>query len=101
MYIDMKKIQEDTTFVYYRLEEGVYEEQYKNKEQKKPTYKRVIKYGYCKFNKKTEEFELDQEKTDQHFFEKGKDIVKVARLLLLSYKRKNLDFPDEIYRAYG
>ncbi len=98
----MKKIQEDTTFVYYRLEEGVYEEQYKNKEQKKPTYKRVIKYGYCKFNKKTEEFELDPEKTDQHFFgEKGEYIVEVARLLLLYYKKRNLDFPDEIYRAYG
>ncbi len=100
MYIDMKKIQEDTTFVYYRLEEGVYEEQYKNKEQK-PTCKHVIKYGYCKFNKKTEEFELDQEKTDQHFFEKGKEIVKVARLLLLYYKKRNLDFPDRISRAYG
>ncbi len=98
----MTKIKEDETFVYYKFETSAVVVSSYRTENGELRNKSEIKYGYCKLNKKTEEFKLDQEKTDQHFLgEKGERTVKIAYIILLSYKRKNLDFPDEIYRAYG
>ncbi len=91
---------ENDDWVHYQFETDASGEEYVTNTGK-TRIKVETKYGYCKFNKKTEEFELVREKTDPHFFEKGKRTVTQAYVTLIGYKRKNLDFPDDIFKAYG
>jgi hypothetical protein len=53
------------------------------------------KYGYCKFNKQTEKFELDKEKTDPYYTEKNREVIKV-QYNLIKRKRENFGYPDRI-----
>lgn len=71
MNIGMTKIVENDNFVWYRFNTNVYE--FKDGQ---PIL--VTKYGYCAFNKVTEEFELDKVKTDPYFlpYEK-REVIKV------------------------
>ena len=48
-------------------------------------------YGYCKFNKQTEEFGLDREKTDPYFTETSREIIKI-QVNLMRRKRENLGY---------
>lgn len=96
----MTKIKEDETFIYYKFETSVIVDTFRT-EKGRLRNKTEIKYGYCKFNKKTEDFELDQEKTYSYFLQESNPIAEIAQVLLLYYKIRNLDFPDKISRAYG
>lgn len=99
----MDKEREDISFVYYRfktdvgvgLKTFIY---YRCKPEFDVGLKTVweAKYGYCKFNKLTEEFELDIIKTDTYFLTKdNREAIKVKVQLILC-KQNNLTFPDII-----
>lgn len=100
MNIEIKKLKEDDTFVYYRFSTKQAVGPYKT-----TTGKDRIKLeevcGYCKFNKKNEEFELDQEKTDSYFLENDNWETKKIFLWLLANKRNNTPYPETMYIAIG
>ena len=99
MYIKLDKIKEDEHHVYYKFYTNVQGESYLSKSGNL-RYKLETKYGYCKFNKKTEKFELDKEKTDPYFTEKCREVIKV-QVNLIRRKRDGLCFPDIIDIATG
>ena len=94
----MKKIKEDDKCVYYEFSTGVASGSYLS-----PSgsirYKTENVYGYCQFNKITEEFVLDGEKSNNYFLEKNNYEVKKVFFKLVYYKRNNLSFPDKIFIA--
>ena len=82
----MKKLHEDSNFVYYEFKTSIYVGL--------DPAKLETKYGFCKFNKKTEEFELDTNKSDPYFLAKNnREVIKV-QVKLIQIKRSNQIFPD-------
>ncbi len=97
MYIKMNKITENEKSVCYQIEIDVWEEQYK---EGKITYKDVIKYGYCTFNKETEKLELNKEKTDPYWLDRNNELAAVYAKLRRQ-KRDSSDYPDVLEIATG
>ena len=94
MYIKLDKINESDLYVSYEFEISVQGESYFSLSGKIRYQIKKI-YGYCKFNKQTEEFELDREKTDPYFTEKSREVIKV-QYSLIKRRRDNLGYPDSI-----
>ena len=90
----MDKIEENEFSVLYRFETDI-DAGVKINERGKLRSSWETKYGYCKFNKQTEEFELDKEKTDSYFTEKSREVIKV-QCNLIRRKRENLGYPEII-----
>lgn len=57
-------------------------------------------YGYCTFNKETEEFILDTEESDPYFTEKSHEVI-MAQVALIRKKRENAGYPPIIEIATG
>lgn len=94
----MDKINEDELYVYYKFYTKVQGESYLSKSGNL-RYRLETKYGYCKFNKETEEFELDKEKTDPYFTENSHAKILIMGKLMKCNKEKK--FPDIIDIATG
>jgi hypothetical protein len=100
MYVKMLKLEDNDTFVVYRFEATVWEKVLNG--EKNEVEILAVKYGYCNFNKISEHFELDKQRTDPCFFEWPHDKhVLFARIILLKLKRKGLDFPERAIEATG
>lgn len=54
------------------------------------------KIGYCQFNKKTEAFELDRERTDPDFLQENSRVVLKVHMKLLQCKRQDLGYTDNL-----
>ena len=92
MYVELKKTKEDTIFVSYSFETYVYVES-KDKAE--------TKYGLCKFNKLTEEFQLDEKQTDYYFIEGiGRETLFI-KYRLIKIKREGGIFLDIMSIATG
>jgi len=94
VYIKLDKIGEDEVFVCYKFDISIQAESYLSTSGNIRYEVKKI-YGYCKFNKQTEEFELDKEKTDPYFTEKSREVIKV-HCNLISRKRETLGYPEII-----
>ncbi len=93
MHIKMNKINEDNCYVIYHFETDI--------DIGDKTTIWATKNGYCKFNKHTEEFELDLIETDKYFLTKNnREIIKVM-VALIRIKRENGPFPDILDIATG
>ena len=93
MNIGMNKISEDEIWVCYEFRTSVVVGRTLN-EKGKLRAKFEDKYGYCKFNKITEEFVLDKKKTDPYFFNRMHKEVIAVHVKLRKLKRENLGFPQ-------
>jgi hypothetical protein len=93
MYVKMDKVKEEEAYVYYKFETDVSGGKFVTASGKeRNTW--VTKYGFCKFNKQTEEFELDVEKTDLYFLDKDNREAFKVKIQLMRFKRDNVEFPD-------
>ena len=99
MYIQLDKIIENIIFVRYQFNIKIQGDSYLSKSGDL-RYKVKKIYGYCKFNKQTEEFELDKENTDPYFMETKREIIHI-HANLIRRKRENLGYPDIIDIATG
>lgn len=96
--IVMHKLNENKETVSYKFETSIADGYYLSKSR---NLRRTIKYvyGYCEFNKTTEQFVVDKDKTDPHFFENpyyeglNYEAFKVW-MKLVNQKRDNAGFPD-------
>jgi hypothetical protein len=95
MHVDLFKLEENHTFVVYRFEVEIVTNIIFDGA-KKPTYETITKVGFCKFNKISEEFELDLKKTDPYFLSPPHSHyeVRYVRVELIIIKRKGLEFPE-------
>jgi len=94
MHVEMDKLEENQTFVFYRFEIEILK---RITVDGKIDYENIVKAGFCKFNKISEEFELDKIKTDPCFFEWPHDCeAKYVRIELIVRKREGRGFPDRI-----
>lgn len=76
MYIKLIKDYEDNNLVCYFFETKIPGDlEITNPGQKK--YQLIKKMGYCSFNKKTNEFFTDKEKTDDYFFKSERELIKI------------------------
>ena len=89
----MIKINENMPYVYYTFTTNLWKKI-------NDKYELVTKYGYCKFNKQTEEFDLDVEKTDPYFINNTRE-VPAARSKLVRIKRAHEKFTDRTGVATG
>jgi hypothetical protein len=99
MYIKMDKLQEDSTYVWYSFATNIVGEPYLRNG--KTRYTSIPKYGVCKFNKQTEEFETDKEKTDVYFFLPSSRELLFVKVRLMQNRREGRGFPDIIDIATG
>ncbi|MGC2310067.1 MAG: hypothetical protein WA432_00395 [Candidatus Babeliaceae bacterium] len=99
MYISMEKVQEKDNFVFYKFFINVPGEEFINK-YGRPDQKMKSIYGYCSFNKNTEEFILDTEKSDPYFTERSREVM-ACYGKLIKRKRDNEGFPPVITIATG
>lgn len=99
MYVKVDKITEDQNWIYYKF----YEDDHYIKiiEDGKIKAQNFSVYGYCKFNKITGEFIVDETKTDPHFLKQNKGAAIVIGIRLLNYKKNNLAFPARFDIATG
>jgi hypothetical protein len=86
MFVVMKKIREDSSFVYYRFETS-------------PEISKTV-YGFCKFGKHTGEFSIEQEKTDKYFLGKANRYLLWVHLQLHKFKEMKT-YPEVYTIAYG
>ena len=98
MYIQLNKENENDACVFYKFDISVQGESYFS-QSGKIRYQIKKIYGYCKFNKRTEEFELDKEKTDPYFLENSHTSILVMGKLMKCNKEAN--FPDFLEIATG
>ena len=94
MHVIMKRISEDEEEVAYKFSTNIWQ-------QKDEDYESVEVVGFCKFNKNTEQFLLDQQTTHKYFLENDSWEVMKVRVKLLECKRKTLGFPEFIEIATG
>jgi hypothetical protein len=99
MYIFMKKVQENENKVSYQFEVTEQGESYLN-QYGILCYRPKRVYGYCQFNKRTEEFLLDNEKSDSYFTPYKREVIKV-QVALIRKKREGGVFPEVIEIATG
>lgn len=100
VHVIMRKLSENDEIVSYRFETDIADGYYLSKS---GNLRRTLKdvYGYCEFNKTTEKFILDKDKSDPYFFEDpyyegvNYEVFKVWTRLV-KQKMKGEGFPDII-----
>ncbi len=94
MHIKLNKIKDNNTIISYQfsIKEWLVDTDIND-------YALKTLYGYCLFNKETEEFELDKEKTDPYFLENTHASILVMGKLMKCNKEKN--FPNFLEIATG
>ena len=83
----MRRLYEDNDFVCYEFKTEVDVGEL-------AATKWEMKYGYCRFSKKTEKFELDTNKSDPYFLAKNNREAMRVYAKLIQIKRSNQIFPD-------
>ena len=96
----MDKIGEDEIWISYKFYTTVAVGEAFNKKGKLRT-QFEDKYGYCKFNKITEEFELILDKTDPYYLIKKRREVLLVYARLVRQQRDYLVFPETLDIATG
>lgn len=76
MHIILSKDYEDQTIVNYFFETKIAGDLVVTSTGKK-RYELIKKIGYCSFNKSSQEFILDKNKTDEYFFQSEREAIKV------------------------
>lgn len=96
----MKKLYEDDLYVQYEIETQVYGDIFINTKGRPETHLK-IRYAYCIYNKKTEEFTVDIVKTDPYFLTpNSREIIK-AKVQLIKRSRESKPFENMIEIATG
>lgn len=101
MHVVMRKLQDDQNFVHYRFESDIWEPTGTFDQRGRPIQNSKEIYGYCKFNKKTGEFILDKEKTDEYFLKRPYDEITWVHLKLRRFMRENKEYPESYTIARG
>jgi hypothetical protein len=92
--IGMTKLWEDAIWVYYEFDTTATEKDPATLDQPHPKVIRSWEaYGYCKFNKQTGQFILDEEKTDPYLLERRKFVNKV-RMVLSTIQESGELYPE-------
>lgn len=99
MYVELVKLAENETFVSYRFESDIPDGTYINKHEKLSGLSKVA-YGYCTFNKITEEFELDSQKSHSYFINNKRETF-YTHVKLIRTKRESSSYPAVIVIATG
>ena len=99
MNIIMNKLKENEIYIEYQIEAEIPVTTIINKKGKECVVVRQG-YAYCKFNKHTEEFTLDNEKSDPYFLIDSRSIVK-AQCKLIKLARECAPFTNLIQIASG
>jgi hypothetical protein len=92
LYILAQKLTENAQWVFYQFEIGINGEIFIN-EKGKLKQKTIMIYGYCSFNKITEDFILDKEKSHPYFTDQGRETIKI-QVALIRIKRENAEYPN-------
>ena len=99
MHVKAVKIKEDGIFVYYTFRANITSGTYIT-DRGKSRNKLEDVWGFCRFNKLTEEFELDKQKSHSYFTDGCWETIKVMTRLVY-FKRNNQPFPEDFYIAVG
>lgn len=94
----MTKLKEDDFFVEYKIETNIYGDIFINESGKRDAKLETI-YAYCTLNKKTEEFSLDQSKSNPYFLVKNSREIRHAHAQLVKRVWENMPFEDSIHFA--
>jgi hypothetical protein len=94
LYILAQKLTENSQWVFYQFEIDINGEIFIN-EKGKLKQETIIIYGYCSFNKVTEDFILDKERSHPYFTDEGREVIKF-HVALIRKKRENAAYPPKI-----
>lgn len=101
MYVIMKKIKEDQTYVSYYFEKDIWVETGEIDRKGFPITESKTITGICTFNKITKEFTVDKQQANSYYFEKGRREIVWVGVQLLRFKDAGSEYPQNYMIAKG
>lgn len=101
MYVIMEKIYENNDFVCYKFKKEIWipTGNVDKRGYKIENLKEI--YGYCGFNKKTADFILNKEDTDEYFLNPRNREISWVHLKLIEFMEENKSYPEVHMIARG